>query len=40
MDFLVAGGERVDCAVGWAEVAGSCEHYEHSGSAKCGEFLA
>lgn len=40
MDRPVAGGEHMVCGMGWAEVAGGCEHDKRLGSATCGEFLA
>jgi hypothetical protein len=40
MGLVVVGRERVDCGMGWAEVAGSCEHDKRLVSANCGEFFA
>jgi hypothetical protein len=40
MDLPVAGGERMDCGMRWAEVAGGCERDKRLRSAKCAEFLA
>ena len=40
MDLPVARGERWDCGMGGAGVAGGCEYDKRADSAKCGEFLS
>jgi hypothetical protein len=38
MDRPVAGGERMDCGMGWAEVAGGCEHDKRLVPQNAGNF--